>query len=191
MQLLKHTCNDCRKEWWSYHEATLCPMCEHTDIDIQKDESVPAETVIGLQKCAVADGSYAVNIFLPAGAMGANEFDEALDKVLREIAIKHQKEGEWAEKYGTDIDNEVFMMHHFCWCEKEDCAWCGEIGAMPQLLREITQAKYNESKRAPNFWYKPLDFKVWWYKYIGRGVETNKILTEEQLKEMREKCLST
>lgn len=136
------------------------------------------------------NAGYTANIFLPAGAMGVNEFDDELDTILREIAEKHQQEGEWAEKYGTDIDNEIFMMHPFCWCEKEDCPWCGEIGAMPQLLRDITQAEYNESDRAPNFWYKPLDFKVWWYKYIGRGVETNKQLTAEQLKEMREKCLS-
>lgn len=29
-----------------------------------------------------------------------------------------------------------------------------------------------EPKRgAPNFWHKPSGLKVWWYKYIGRGME--------------------
>lgn len=122
------------------------------------------------------NAGYTANIFLPAGAMGANEFDDELDTILREVAEKHQQDGEWAEKYGIDVDNEIFMMHHYCWCEKENCEWCG----------------WEDDKQtsSPNFWYKPLDFKVWWYKYIGRGVETNKTLAEEQLKEMREKCLS-
>jgi hypothetical protein len=26
--------------------------------------------------------------------------------------------------YGTDFSNDVFMMHPYCWCEKEDCPWC-------------------------------------------------------------------
>lgn len=26
--------------------------------------------------------------------------------------------------YGAWIDNDVFMMHPFCWCEKSDCPWC-------------------------------------------------------------------
>lgn len=26
--------------------------------------------------------------------------------------------------YGGYIDNDVFMMHPYCWCEKEDCPWC-------------------------------------------------------------------
>lgn len=26
--------------------------------------------------------------------------------------------------YGADYENDVFLMHHFCWCEKDDCLWC-------------------------------------------------------------------
>lgn len=26
---------------------------------------------------------------------------------------------------------------------------------------------------APNFWHKPTGMRVWWYKYIGRGMETH------------------
>jgi hypothetical protein len=74
--------------------------------------------------------------------------------------------------YGANYENDTFMMHPFCWCEREDCPWCGEIGAMPQLLRDVLGAKYAESERAPNFLFKPTGFKVWWYKYIGRDQET-------------------
>ena len=39
--------------------------------------------------------------------------------------------------YGQDYENEVFKMHPFCWCDKDDCGYCAGIGAMPSLLREI------------------------------------------------------
>lgn len=75
--------------------------------------------------------------------------------------------------YGQDYENEVFKMHPFCWCEKDDCGYCAGIGAMPSLLREVGNVKYNESERLPNFLYKPSGFKLWWYKYMGRGEETS------------------
>jgi hypothetical protein len=28
--------------------------------------------------------------------------------------------GEWG--YGTDYENETFLMHRYCWCEKHDLA---------------------------------------------------------------------
>lgn len=61
--------------------------------------------------------------------------------------------------YGARWDCEVFSMHHFCWCEEDGCPWCDyneEIGGFP----------------APNFHHKATGFKVWWYKYIGRSMET-------------------
>lgn len=27
--------------------------------------------------------------------------------------------------YGAKYENDVFAMHPFCWCEQEDCLWCG------------------------------------------------------------------
>ena len=90
-----------------------------------------------------------------------NAHDSALDTFLRLFA---KKKDEGADKYGTDFENETFMMHRFCWCEKDDCPWC--------------------SDGAPNFLYKPLGFKVWWYKHIGRAVELNKHLTESEFKQM-------
>lgn len=56
--------------------------------------------------------------------------------------------------YGVDFENDTFMMHPYCWCEKDNCKWC------------------NGNK--PNFLYKPTDSKVWWYKWIGRGMDFNK-----------------
>lgn len=26
--------------------------------------------------------------------------------------------------YGAYFENDIFMMHPFCWCEQDDCEWC-------------------------------------------------------------------
>lgn len=117
-----------------------------------------------------------ITIVMPAGMMGANEFDTRLDTLLRTLGERHQTPGGWGEKYGATVDNEVFMMHPFCWCNEEACPWCE------------SSEQWGEGC-APNFWYKPLDFRVHWYKFIGRGVETNKELTESEFMQMVRECL--
>jgi len=89
--------------------------------------------------------------------------------------------------YGAYYENDVFMMHPFCWCEKDYCGWCAGIGAMPQIIREVGNVKYNESERLPNFLYKPSGFKMWWYKYIGRGEEYSGNLPKDWYK----KCVES
>ena len=41
--------------------------------------------------------------------------------------------------YGVDFENDTFMMHHFCWCEKKDCLWCS--GKAPNFLFKPTKAE--------------------------------------------------
>jgi len=53
--------------------------------------------------------------------------------------------------YGFTYENDTFSMHRYCWCDREDCPWCGE-------------------QNAPNFLHKPSGYSVWWYKWIGRGM---------------------
>lgn len=128
-----------------------------------------------------------IDLVVPEGMFGAYEGEDALTSFLRELSTKADRFPEfsnWSEKYGIDLNTAVFSMHTYCWCEKEDCPWCGpscecerydddtftlcerhsygwgcEYGAIPGYS-------------APNFWHKPTDFKVWWYKWIGRSMET-------------------
>lgn len=105
-------------------------------------------------------------LIIPQGMLGHFEGESLIDSMLRAVGEKYSedKDAEWAGKYGTNYENELFAMCKFCWCEKEDCKVCnGEL---------------------PNFHYKPLDFKLSWYKYIGRGVEMNKTLTQTEILEM-------
>ena len=111
-----------------------------------------------------------VQFIMPYGAAGGQS-DALVEAIIRTIAEYHAHEGEWADKYGTSIDNEWFMMHPFCWCESETCPWC------------------REEDQLPNFHYKPLDFKVSWYKYIGRSMNYNKELTPIECADMLKNCI--
>ena len=86
--------------------------------------------------------------------MGSYARESLLETALRQIAIKYSNDPdiEWAEKYGTKYEDGRFMMHPYCWCGKDECKWCGDA-------------------QHPNFFYKPIGIKVWWYKYIGRGMD--------------------
>jgi hypothetical protein len=55
--------------------------------------------------------------------------------------------------YGVNFENDVFMMHPYCWCDYDDCKWCAHD--------------------APNFEHKATGATVHWYKYIGRDMEAD------------------
>ncbi len=107
----------------------------------------------------------------PPGMFGP-ERDHLIDSVVRAIAEHFAPDPrQWSSKYGTAVKTEIFEMHPFCWCENDDCPWCGE-------------------QNLPNFHYKPLDFKLWWYKYIGRGMEMNREISALECASMLERCLN-
>lgn len=74
--------------------------------------------------------------------------------------------------YGADHENNIFQMKEFCWCEFESCAWCGET-------------------EAPYFHHKESGSKVWWYKWIGRGMEIKTTLSDEDWVSMVEECIES
>lgn len=117
--------------------------------------------------------------------------DTMLDTFLRLFSRKYQKEGEWAERYGTHFESDKVVMRPYCWCEKETCPYCFDLEG--GIVTEELKSKYGmeDNRTAPNFWYKPLDFKVWWYKYMGRSVKVNKRLSEEEFKKMFDDCIVT
>jgi hypothetical protein len=74
--------------------------------------------------------------------------------------------------YGVNHENDVFMMHRFCWCSGYECPWCsysGEEGAHFQERHRARGALPDlDCGQAPNFWHKPSGVRVIWYKWIGR-----------------------
>jgi len=66
-----------------------------------------------------------INIIMSHGALGASESDDDIETAIRQLALKIEgNDLEWVTKYGTNFENDVFMMHRYCWCEREDCPWC-------------------------------------------------------------------
>lgn len=43
----------------------------------------------------------------------------------------------------------------------------------------------------PNFWYKPTDFKIMWYKYIGRDSYMNKFIDTDDFVNIIDKCVES
>jgi len=104
--------------------------------------------------------------------------------------------------YGAEFENDVFMLHPFCWCEREECEWCVGCSCREEQWkhfdasgREIGLDSYYELSReergvdtfvgercaycrgefvgAPNFLHKRSGSRVKWYKYIGRDMEVD------------------
>lgn len=88
--------------------------------------------------------------------------------------------------YGAEYESPVFMMHRYCWCERQECPWCAgcecsgpEANAKPNCdfctgkVPQPETGAIGNGNAAPNFWHKPSGLRVWWYKYIGRGMETH------------------
>lgn len=104
--------------------------------------------------------------------------------------------------YGAYFENDTFMMHPFCWCDRDDCPWCLGCtcpdGATRYFLFDVetdAESFYSNGgytagrtepvpelqcdycagrvERAPNFLHKPSGTRVEWYKYIGRGMEVD------------------
>lgn len=73
--------------------------------------------------------------------------------------------------YGCNYENDVFMMHPFCWCEKDDCKWC--------------------NRGEPNFRHKKSGFQIRWYKWIGRDMEFNRKITDKKWKEIYQECIKS
>jgi hypothetical protein len=162
--------------------------------------------------------------------------------------------------YGVNYENDIFMFHPYCWCEKDDCPWCGGcdcpetafhyfIDGKPIDYEEYCQiftdtgyealqdtkygtAEYLDAKvafdrkikirnqrcsqtkddicdfcrhegifkkfgsnphgqSAPNFWYKPTNFQVWWYKWIGRDMRYSRKITEKQWTDIFKECIKS
>jgi hypothetical protein len=94
--------------------------------------------------------------------------------------------------YGVDFENEVFMMHHFCWCMKRDCPWCFscycEFKRIDEEWKTVKECDNHNKERSPNFWYKPTDLKLHWYKWIGRDMEFSRKIPQKEWKQLLDHC---
>lgn len=85
-----------------------------------------------------------------------------------------------AHEYGKNYKNDVFEMFPY-----HDCCSCGSA---TKKTNDLTGTPHKEDciGQKPNF--KCGDVEIRWYKYIGRMVESNKIVSISRYKEIFEKC---
>ncbi len=71
-------------------------------------------------------------IVLPQAALTDYDSEDLVSNLLRGLTkvLQEKLGGDYGfglggqYGYGVDFENSTFMMHHYCWCEKEDCPWC-------------------------------------------------------------------
>lgn len=59
--------------------------------------------------------------------------DDAISDGLRDLTAAIERidpDGDYGyglggqHGYGANFENDTFMMHRFCWCDRDDCLWC-------------------------------------------------------------------
>jgi hypothetical protein len=93
---------------------------------------------------------------------------EGICEVSRGILLSRGEYHQGDLGYGREFENDVFMMHPYCWCEKPDCPWCRGCACLGH--DDPCDNCVGQPHRAPNFLFKPTGAEVSWYKYIGRGM---------------------
>ena len=71
-----------------------------------------------------------VQIVLPERS--EDDLSEALRRLtaaLEEATGEHEGYGMGGEHgYGFNYESDLFLIHRYCWCESDDCPWCGGCG---------------------------------------------------------------
>jgi hypothetical protein len=106
-----------------------------------------------------------INIVTPRGMFGGSVADNMMDIAMRVIGVGFGEPGEWASKYGTNYENDVFAMRTQYW---GDCT-CGAMDTEPGEPERDCEPTC--PMVLPNFLFKPTGFSITWYKYIGRSME--------------------
>lgn len=138
-------------------------------------------------------------IILPPRASEDDPLDHMLVEITKAIEDFNGEIGGYglggAHGYGADWNSDVFQMHRYCWCERGDCPWCAgcfcddndwrdgpkappgtKCGWCAGVHRFAEQGALRPDDEphygAPHFWHKASGFRVWWYKWIGRDMQT-------------------
>ena len=145
-----------------------------------------------------------VQIVIPAGATERTEYDlvELTEYIANNVPETTNCGGGLGGEfgYGIEYENDTFMMHPFCWCEKEDeCLWCmmndpKSNKNYKKMKAELTE-KYGKHwakwGSAPNFFYKPTKTGCVWYKWIGRDTEWDKEPTKKEWTKIYKDCIKS
>ena len=106
-----------------------------------------------------------IHVVIPKGA--ETDIELGLVTLTAAIAAKTGGSGGYGlggeNGYGENYETDIFAMHRYCWCDRDDCGWCN-------------------GEDLPNFTFKPTGAKIWWYKWIGRSQKQEGMLPADWLK---------
>jgi hypothetical protein len=104
-------------------------------------------------------------------------WEEELERLFDKIDSNHGG-------YGVNFENNIFRCQKYSWndCEEIECPVDNNENKCQRNICEITN---------DNFWYKPTDFGIQWYKYPLRDAYKNQNITLEEFKNIIDKCLES
>ncbi len=107
-----------------------------------------------------------------------DKFSTVLEAYMQYMGFDHygNYDGEYADEFKEkgwinddgDFENDVFAFTSYCWCMEE--GGC-----------------HRDEKS--NFYYKPMEFKIDWYKYPLRDSYSNKEFTVEEFVKILDHCV--
>ena len=90
---------------------------------------------------------------------------ELIGQYLEEKLITR---GNPCDNTGSEYENQTFLISAYDWRD------------------EIP-----EDEAVPNFWYKPLNLQIEWYKHIGRGTYSNRPVSIDEVMSMLNDCIAS
>ena len=123
-----------------------------------------------------------INIIIPSVASTKIEqYLCELTKILVENNLAEEPGyglgGHWG--YGTDFENNAFLIHSFCWCEQNDCPWCIGCDCSEDAYKYFIDNNEVNYKEWDKFYIENMgdlynDSNEKWDEYKKRADEINK-----------------
>ena len=137
----------------------------------------------------------------------SDEVTDALTEALIYLSEQLQPFNQGQAGYGVQADLSTegtaqrLRMHPFCWCEDMECPWCschlsveeGYSNHQILQLEPIFEEKgFVPGEGAPNLHLESdgFELRIWWYKYIGRGMTADRHLTLEDVAAFKQRSLA-
>ena len=90
----------------------------------------------------------------------------------------------------SSIDNELCRIMWNKYQEQYDSPFCNTGNNFECDLFEVAAYDWDDTREQEyNFWYKPADIKISWYKYLGRGTRVYGEYSADEYIKMFDDCI--
>ena len=117
------------------------------------------------------------------------EMEDRISDIIGTIAVMLSDSGKVkthrndAWKYGTTFENDVFSIHPYCWCLKEDCEYCLPCSCKSDYIQYTVDGVEVTFDRWCEFYRENLEgYQLDTPEYKAKAEEINSRRKEEQIK---------